>query len=233
MASISKRPDGRWRARYRDAAGKEHARHFARKVDAQRWLNDVNASITTGSYIDPKTARMTVSAWCETWLAGYGTNRSGTVRQAAVHIRRIVAEFGGMPLSAVRPSAVKTWCARMKAEGLSDSYVYACHARLSQILGDAVHDGILARSPCSRRTSPGAGKQRPYCATTEQVRAIYDLYDPHLRPAILRGAFVGLRTSEAAGLRTEDVDFMRGVVTPAVQHPAKPLKTDTSRTPVP
>ncbi len=38
MASITKRPDGRWRARYRDAKGKEHARHFSRKVDAQAWL---------------------------------------------------------------------------------------------------------------------------------------------------------------------------------------------------
>jgi hypothetical protein len=38
VASVKRRPDGIWRARYRDAAGKEHARHFGRKVDAQRWL---------------------------------------------------------------------------------------------------------------------------------------------------------------------------------------------------
>jgi hypothetical protein len=30
MANIAKRPDGRWRARYRDPRGEEHARHFAR-----------------------------------------------------------------------------------------------------------------------------------------------------------------------------------------------------------
>ncbi len=35
------------------------------------------------------------------------------------------------------------------------------------------------------------------------------------------------------GLRVADVDFMRGVVTPAVQYPAQPLKTETSRTAVP
>ena len=34
--SIKKRPNGKWRARYRDLAGKEHARHFARKVDGAR-----------------------------------------------------------------------------------------------------------------------------------------------------------------------------------------------------
>ena len=38
MTSIKKRPDGRYRARYRDDGGKEHARHFQRKTDAQQWL---------------------------------------------------------------------------------------------------------------------------------------------------------------------------------------------------
>ena len=52
MASIQKRPDGRWRARYRDANNKEHAKHFDRKVDAQRWVDEVTASIVTGQYVD-------------------------------------------------------------------------------------------------------------------------------------------------------------------------------------
>jgi len=59
MASITRRPDGRWRARYRDDAGKEHARHFARKVDARRWLDETTASIVTGAYVDPKAGRVT------------------------------------------------------------------------------------------------------------------------------------------------------------------------------
>ena len=37
MANIDKRSNGVWRARYYDDAGKQHARHFARKVDAQSW----------------------------------------------------------------------------------------------------------------------------------------------------------------------------------------------------
>lgn len=40
MASIARRSDGQWRARYRDPGGRGHARHFVRKVDAQRWLDD-------------------------------------------------------------------------------------------------------------------------------------------------------------------------------------------------
>lgn len=54
VASIAKRPDGQWRARYRDAAGKEHSKHFDRKTDAQRWLDEVTTAIVTGQYVDPR-----------------------------------------------------------------------------------------------------------------------------------------------------------------------------------
>jgi len=55
----------------------------------------------------------------------------------------------------------------------------------------------------------------------------------HLRAAVLLGAFAGLRLAEACGLRVTDVDFMRGVVAPAVQYPAEPLKSETSQTSIP
>jgi integrase len=233
VASIKKRADGMYRARYRDAAGKEHARHFARKIDAQQWLDGITAAVATGTYTDPKTARTTVAQWCDTWLAGYATRRASTVRQARVHVAQIKAEFGAMPLSAVRPSHVRSWTSRLHDGGLSASYVYALHSRLAQVFADAVHDGIVPRSPCSRRTSPGPGRQRAYVATTEQVWALHAAVRPQLRAAILLGAFAGLRLAEACGLRVADVDFMRGMIHPAVQFPAEPLKTETSRTSIP
>jgi len=233
MASIKKREDGQWRARYRDAAGKEHARHFARKVDGQRWVDDVTASLVQGTHVDPKTARTTVEQWCATWLAGYATRRASTVRQARVHIAQINKAFGSTRLADVRPSQVKAWTAQLKAEEYADSTVYATYRRLAQIMGDAVQDGIIPRSPCSRKTSPGGGSQRPYVATTEQVWALYDVMPEHMRPALLLGAFAGLRTAETCALRVSDVDFMRGIVSPAIQWPAEPLKTECSKTPVP
>ncbi|WP_300399900.1 site-specific integrase [Nocardioides sp.] len=233
MASVKKRPDGKWRARYRDTAGKEHARHFDRKVDGQAWLDQQTAKLVTGSHVAPRTAKTTVGEWCETWLEGYGGNRSSTVRQAEVHLARIKVTFGHLRLDGVRPSHVKTWCAQLAAEGLADSYIYALHARLSQVYSDAVHDGLVAKSPCSSRTSPPMGKQRAYVATTDQVWALHDAMPEHLRAAILLGAFSGLRLAEACGLRVADVDFMRGVVTPAVQYPAEPLKSETSQTAIP
>jgi integrase len=223
----------RWRARYVDDQGREHAKGFTRKAEAQRWLDGQTAALVSGMHVAPRDAQMTVSQWCSTWLHGYGSHRPSSVRQAGVHIGRITAEFGDIPLSALRPSQVKSWVAKLHADGLADNYVHVLHKRLSQILADAVHDGLLGRNPCSRRTSPVSGSQKPYCVTTEQVWALHDALPDHLRVAVLLGAFAGLRIAEASGLRVADVDFVRGVVYPAQQWGGTPLKTEGSSQPVP
>lgn len=233
MASIKKRPDGRWRARYRDDAGKEHARHFDRKVDGQLWLDEQTAKLVSGTHVTPRLARTTVGEWCDTWLEGYRTRRGSTVRQAEVHIARIRAAFGPMQLGAVRPSHVRTWCSQLAAEGLAPSYVYALHSRLAQLYADAIEDGLVPRSPCSRKTSPPAGKPRPYVATEAQVWRLYEVFPEHLRAAVLVGAFMGARDAEACGLMVADLDLMRGIWHPTAQYPAEPLKTEISRMPVP
>ncbi len=223
----------RWRARYVDDSGREHTRHFDRKVQAQQWLDKQLAALLRGDHVAPSDGKMTVGEWCDKWLAGYGTRRASTVRQAEVHVKIIKAHFGSVPMSAIKPSDVRAWTAVLKREGRADSYIYAIYSRFSQIFTDAVHDGIVARNPCSRRTSPGMGKQRPYVATTRQVWALYDAVPPGVRPAILLGAHAGLRLAEAAALRVTDVDFATGIVTPSVQWENEALKSDTSRHSIP
>lgn len=231
MASVRRQASGRWLARYYDRQGKQHGRRFERKVDAQRWLDEQTAALVTGTHVDHKTATQTVGQWCDAWLAGYH-GAPTTVRQAKVHVRLIREAFGAMQLAEVRPSAVKAWTKRL-AETYEPSYVYAVYRRFAQIMGDAAHDGIIPRSPCSRKTAPKTAGQRPYVATSEQVAQLYRAFPEGLRPAVLLGAYAGLRLSEAAALRVGDVDFMRGVVSPAIQYPDRALKSETSRTPVP
>jgi hypothetical protein len=140
-----------------DPAGRERSRAFGKKGEAEQYASKMEIDITRGAYIDPRKARVTVAEWCGTWLEGYGAHRPSTVRQAQVHIRRIVMEFGPYSVGSLRPSQIRSWMTRLGEEGLEDSYIYALHARLAQIMNDAVHDGLLAKSPCSRRHFPAHG----------------------------------------------------------------------------
>ncbi|GAA3810986.1 hypothetical protein [Nocardioides panacisoli] len=166
MASIAKRDNGQWRARYRDGTGKEYAGHFDRKVDAQRWLDEQTAKLVAGTHVSPRQARVTVGEWCDTWLEGYRGKRKSTVRQAEVHIARIRATFGHMQLNAVRPSHVRTWCAQLAAEGLADSYIYALHPdSLSCLLTPSMTDWFLGHRALGglrrSRASSGRTSARP------------------------------------------------------------------------
>src|SRR5215471_5369811 len=117
MASIKKRADGKYRARYRDDAGKEHARHFERKVDARRWLDEVTASIVTGAYVDPKAGRITFDEYFADWSRRQvwetGTERS--VRLAAGSVT-----FGDVPLASLRRSHVERWVKAMQTAPRGD-----------------------------------------------------------------------------------------------------------------
>ena len=233
--SIARRSDGKWRARYRGPDGREVSRHFSRKSDAQQWLDEVMPVVRAGSdpSIRQQQDRTTVAQWGETWLEGHGANRTRTVRQARVHLAHINAAFGDMPLREVKPSHVRAWVAALKKQGFAPSYVYSLHRRLSQVMTDAIHDELLDRNPCSRRTAPRSATQRPFVPSTEQVWALHDAFPEHLSPAVLLGAFVGLRTGEACGLRVQDLDVERALVNPMFQYPQEPLKGDSHRTSLP
>jgi hypothetical protein len=75
---IKRRADDVWRARYRDAGGREHARHFDRRVDAQRWLDEATSAVVTGAYTDPALARVTVGEWGRRWLDGHAALKPST-----------------------------------------------------------------------------------------------------------------------------------------------------------
>lgn len=214
----------RWRARYRDLAGREHARHFETQQAAKKWLDSVTASLVRGDYLDPENVEMTVGEWVDTWLKGYGTRAPGTVRQARTHCKHITDEFGARRLRDLRPSDVKTWTAKLTESGKAQSTVYVIYRRLVQVLGDAVEDGIMAKSPCGRKTAPPAPGQRVHLVTADQVWALHDAMPEHLRPAVLLGAFAGLRVSEVVRLRVADVDFSGGALRPSGQ-----VKTERSR----
>lgn len=232
MASISKRENGHYRVRWRDHDGRQHSRDFKLYRDARTERSRIEEALRAGVNTDPSSRKLTVAAWCDRWIEGYNV-RPATKRQAEVHLAIIRKGFAGKRLVTVKPSDVRAWIKRLQDEGRAPSYVYALHSRLHQVMQDAVHDELVTVNPCSRRTAPPMGRQRPYVATTEQVWALFDAMPENLRAAVLLGAYAGLRVAEAAALRREHVNWSAGVVSPIQQWPEEPLKTAESLADIP
>ncbi len=70
MASIDKRADGRYRARWREyPGGPQKTRHFTRKGDAERFLDGVRGDLARGQYVDPAGGRVLFREYAEQWRA--------------------------------------------------------------------------------------------------------------------------------------------------------------------
>ena len=208
MASIAKRPDGRYRARYRDEAGTEHSRHFLRKVDAQAWLDQVTAAVVTGQYVDPKAGRTTFAnsylEWSsrQVWVAG--TRRSMDITARSV-------TFGNVPLRSLRRSHVESWVKSMSSRGLAASTIATRANNVRAVLRGAVADRMIPVDPSAgvtllRRRRREAAMTLP---AADDVKRLLDTADVALRAFVGLCAFAGLRPSEAAGVQVGDIDFLR------------------------
>lgn len=249
MASISKRPNGKWRARYRDEGGKEHARHFARKADAQTWLDQQTASIVRGDWADPKAGRETLRAYATRWealqVASEGTRRI-TDNALRVHI---LPALGDRKIASIRRSDVQAFVKLLEvkelrpatdelpARYLSPGTIRNVYERLAQVLDAAVEDRVIATSPCRRIALPKDHDDEVKIPTVEEIEKVRAALDERWWAVVVVLAGSGLRIGELLGLRVDDVDFLRRTIRVQRQrlqsNEVAPLKSKASRRTVP
>lgn len=208
MASIARRPDGRWRARYRDADGREHAKHFPRKVDAQRWLDEVTTSIVTGLYVDPRAGQVTFGAYAAAWQAAQ-THRPNTAAAVDSALRvHALPRFGDRPIASIRPTEVQAWVKDL-SRTLAPSTVAVTYQHLRSVFAAAEHDRVIARTPCSRISLPTRERRRVRPLETSVVLGATELMPERWQALVTVMAGTGLRPGEAAGLCVEQLEMLR------------------------
>lgn len=212
MANIAKRSDGQWRARYRDAAGREHAKHFARKVDAQRWLDEVTTSVVTGTYIDPRAGRVRFREQAEAWRLAQ-VHRPSTRAHVETMLRRhAYPTFGDRELSSILPSEVQAWVTRLSAT-LAPSTVAVVHGLVSAMMNAAVKDRRIHANPCAGTNLPEGSPKRVTPLQLEVVERLAATAPQQWRAAVTLAASTGMRQGEVLGLTVDRIDFLRRTVT--------------------
>ncbi len=215
MASIQKRPNGSWRARYRDAGEREHARHFERKIDAQRWLDEVTAATMTGQYVDPRAGRMTFREYAESWRAGQ-VHREQTADQYESKLRlHAYPHLGDMRLVEILPSTIQAWIKRLGTDdpitgrrALAPSTIGLVYKIVGSIFRSAVRDRKIVSSPCLDVKLPRVTKSRVSPLTMEQVEILRDNVPAELRALVTLSAGTGMRQGEVLGLTRDRVRLL-------------------------
>lgn len=213
---------GRYQARYVDRSGRRHARSFATKGDATRFLSGARVDLDRGDWVDPKAGQLTFEAYASTWLAerrvkGRPISPRTRERYASLLQVRINPALGKIQLRFLEPADVRRWHAVLLAtEGVGPSTVAKAYRLVHAVCASAVAEEELVRNPCA---IPGASaeshEERPV-ATVSQVYAIADQLGDRWRTLVLTATFCGLRFGELAGLTVERVDLLHRTITVAV-----------------
>ncbi len=209
MGNIAKRPNGMWRARYRDANGKEHASHHEKKGAAERWLVKQEAAVLTGTWVDPSAGRVTFRGYFDDWL----TNRiyEDTTRRAVI-LAVNTTTFAEMPLSAIRRRHIEGWVKHLSAvRGLKPGTIHTRMNYVRKVFKAAAADQIIAHDPCDGVSLPATARRAASMRvpTTEDVGRLLRGAGEDFQSFVALCAFAGLRLGEAAALQLDDVDFPR------------------------
>src|SRR5689334_20831322 len=104
MGSIDKRPNGTYRARWREYPGapQQKARHFKRKGDAEQFLRDLDVQMATGTYVDPSAGSETFETYARRWLAAQVGKPQTVAKIESLLNRHLIPAFGSRPLRSIR-----------------------------------------------------------------------------------------------------------------------------------
>jgi integrase len=209
MASIDRRPDGQWRARWREfPGGPQRAKHFDRKLDAERHLIDVQHRLLSGTYVDPTSARVTLNAYAEIHLARqpWRVNTAAAATRSLAHARRVLGE---RPLGSIRKGDVQALISGLDMKPSTAGLVFQ---HVNALLEAAADDGLIPRNPARGVKLPASTTGEVVPPTVEQVAVLCENAEEWFRPAVVLGAGLGLRQAEASGLTVDRVLWLERAV---------------------
>jgi len=209
MASIDKRPDGRYRARWREyPGGPQRTRQFTRKGDAERFLDAIRGDLAHGLYVDPAGGRTLFHDFAEEWRAAQ-VHRPGTAAQIESYLRlHAYPTLGPRQLAGIRRSEIQAWVKEL-THHLAPGSVELVYRWVSTIFKAAVGDRLIASSPCVRVALPKRNDAEVFPLSVREVEALVAAVPDRYRALIVFAAGMGLRQGECFGLTVDRVDFLR------------------------
>jgi integrase len=209
MPNCRRTPSGRWRAEYRDIAGRKRSRTFDRKADAERWRAGMIAAIQRGDYVDPVRGRMKFSDWAWQWLSSAQHLSPSSYARVEIALRNeLVPSLGNCRLTAIDHEMVQEIVNSLVRRGQAPATVRKTYNVLSSIMGAAVSANRVLRSPCQGIRLPKlTPRQMRFLSAEELHRLAHEVPDRY-RALVFTAGYLGPRWSEVVGLRSVDISLL-------------------------
>ena len=168
--------------------------------------------------VKPDEGNMLFQDWAELWLVTYKKNsvEPGTYANykntVLNHIKN--SALGKTKLTKVKQSDIQKFV-NEKAHVISPGTIGQILAVISDALKTAEIDKRIVVSPCKRIKTPKPKQKEVNPFTAEEAKKLLEAAKPGsmIHAVIFLGLHTGMRVSEIAGLRWDDVDFQAGNIT--------------------
>lgn len=174
----------------------------AYRIELEEELNNRHKSLMVGEYAREFHQRR----------VDMGTLSPLTLDRDDVEIRRIEEAFDDVTVQELDVATINKAYAKLRRDGLSADAVHKVHMKLSQVLKQAVKEGIIPRNPCDliddvKRPAP---KERRSLSAEQAIQLAADLKASERNGRIVAvwlALATGVRRGEALGLVWGDVDL--------------------------
>jgi integrase len=217
VGHVERRGKNRWKARYRGPNGKEHSKTHLTRRDAERWLASETTKMARGEWVDPAAGRQTFESWWADWTETLDVRASTADLYGYLGRRYLLPTFGRRAIAKITTGDVRYWLASMRSTQLSPSTIAKAYRLLGRVMGAAVEEGVVGRSPCTIKGASVERSPEMLCPSLEQVHQLADAVPEQYRATIYTAALAGLRWGELAGLRRHRVDLLHRTITVAEQ----------------
>lgn len=209
MASISKRPNGKFKISYR-ADGKQHSKTVKTLRAAQRFAIAVEQQLEDRTWRDPSEGKRTLATVAEMWIGRKETLKVGTLKNYRIAIdRHIVPHLGDMRIDRLDPQTIDKWLADLRRSGVGPTAIVRAFRVLGSITDLAQEYKLILSSPMPReKPRMPASKEMKFLDRAE-IDTLAQAIDPRYRVWVYTMSYTGLRWSEAAGLKVQRIDTMR------------------------
>lgn len=206
--AVKKHPSGYWQARWRDENGKQRAKFFDTKKEAERHVENARVDIRRGT-ATATVGKITVVALAQEWLDAGVHLSPGTIQTYQRDLRLyVLPTFGDLSVDRLTGPAIQRWIVE-ELKRLAPSSVHRHYRTLRTMLGYAVKRRYLLSNPCDEVNPPRIPRREMETFTVDQIEGIAAAVNPRYRCFILVAAYGGLRWSELVGLRRTDVNGAR------------------------
>lgn len=208
--SIQKTAQGTFRARYRDATGRQITKTFKTKADAVIWEREgLRQRDLGGIGIISNTG--TVRQWANQWLGNARNLAPGTLDTYQRDLDRyILPTIGELRLTHLTAEDIDELLTAELERGLAPSTVHRHYRTIRRMLRVAVDRGRIASNPCEKVQPPRIPHREMRFLTIPQVEKLAETISDRYRAWVLVAAYGGLRWSEMLALRPQD--FSEGVL---------------------